>query len=286
MQISLFSKVLADRPLHEAIRRAAEMGFDGVEIMARSPHFPVETPVSEARRLREQLDEYGLSVPCLATYTGGYGDASRAESEDELARLEGFLELSVALDCDLVRHGPNGPQPHEATADDFERAAGWMRRAADLAAEYGRTLAVEIHAGKLTETAESTLRLLELIDRENVGAIHDAGNMFITDDDYGPASVERLGEQLEHVHVKDERRVDDERLPGAFTVDTQRGPRAFQPRLLGDGAVDHEPLVRALEEAGYEGHLTAECHVAQGEGDDVRIAEHELAALRRLTGTH
>ena len=41
---------------------------------------------------------------------------------------------------------------------------------------------MEIHNNSLIETADSALRLLDMIDR-NVGLIHDAGNMYI-DTDY------------------------------------------------------------------------------------------------------
>ena len=50
------------------------------------------------------------------------------------------------------------------------------------------------------ETTESTLRLVDAIDRENVGVIHDASNIFIVDDDFDPASIDRLGDHLAHVH--------------------------------------------------------------------------------------
>jgi sugar phosphate isomerase/epimerase len=281
VKTALFTKIFAERDVDEAIDLAAEIGYDGVEPMGRDPHLGPDTSPERAAEIGDRVDERGLDIPCIATYTGGYVTVSEAEREAELADLEKFLRLADALDCDLLRHGAGGPPVHEATEEDFEMAATWMRRAADLAAEYDKTLAMEIHAHRLTETADSTLKLLEMVDRENVGAIHDAGNMYIVDTDFGPRTVDKLGDKLFHVHVKDERRVDDPSLPGAFELETRHGPELLQPRLLGEGAVDHRPLFRALRDAGYDGYASAECHVPMDDPDaDIDVAEHEREVLR------
>lgn len=284
MKRALFSKIFDDKPLETAIDLTADLGYDGIEIMARDPHLPADTSHERAEELRQRLDRVGLEVPCLATYTGFYDERTDDEAEAQLAEFERYAALAEILDCDLVRHKPGGPPLRDATDEDFERAAGYLRRAADVAAEYDRTVGIEIHAGRLVETADSTARFLDLVDRENVGVIHDAGNMYIVDADHGRESVERLGDSLVHVHVKDLRRTDDPSAEDAFELETNRGEEVFQHRLLGDGDVDHRPLVAALDEAGYEDYLTDECTVTPRDEDgDVEIARRELAALENLT---
>lgn len=280
MEASIFSKVFAETDLETAIRTAAEIGYDGIEIMARDPHLPPDTSRERAEEIESLLDDLALSVPCLATYTGGYSTLSEIESEAELETFERYLEIATILGVDLLRHGAGGPTVREATADDFERAATWLRRAADLAAEYDRQIGLEIHAHTLTETAESTLRLLEMIDRENVGIIHDAGNMLIVDDTYGAASVEKLGDAIDHVHVKDLSRGGDPSFEDAFELETQRGEETFRREILGQGDVDHGPLFQALLEDGYDGHVTTEAFL-QRRGPET-VARHELEMLRAL----
>ncbi|TYL37951.1 sugar phosphate isomerase/epimerase [Natronococcus pandeyae] len=285
IRTALFSKVLRDRSLEEAAELAAEIGYDGFEPMCREPHLGVERSLEEVTAFRDHLDDLGLEVPCLATYSGHYVGKSQSECEAELEKLDTFLEFAEALDCDIVRHGPGGPPVREATDDDYEHAAAWLARAADRAAAYDVTIGIEIHAHTITETVDSTKRLIAEIDRENVGAIHDAGNMYITLDDYGQKSIQKLGDDLAHVHVKDEQRIDDPDRPGAFELETDDGLETFQPRLLGEGSVDHGPLFDALAEAGYDGYVTDECHVPRDDREDEReVAEHELAELRRLLG--
>ena len=70
-----------------------------------------------------------------------------------------------------------------------------------------KRIVLEIHNQSLVETTDSALRLLDLIGDDQVGLIHDAGNMYITDTEFGEESVRHLGSRLFHVHIKDERRI-------------------------------------------------------------------------------
>ncbi|WP_440009684.1 sugar phosphate isomerase/epimerase family protein [Halomicrococcus sp. SG-WS-1] len=282
MQTSVLTKMFGERDLRDACSVAAEVGFDAVELMGRDPHFGVETDDEQARELRAHLDDLGLDVSCVASYTGGYVDMDETECAEQLDRLERFCELADLVDCDMIRHGPRGPPEHHATDTDYDRAVEWMRRAADLADEYDKELLVEIHSVTIIESASTAREFFERVDRDNVGAIHDAGNMYISRTDFGRDSVAELGDWLRHVHVKDELRVADEAL-GTFEMETPAGTELFQPRLLGEGAADHGPLFAALAERDYDGYVVAECHLPPHDAlTDRSIAECELAAMERL----
>lgn len=280
MQTALFTKTFDDRSLEDAIETAVEIGYDGVEIMAREPHFPSDIDTEHVEGIRELLDDYGMGMPCLATYTGGYARKTDAECEAELETLEAFLERAEVLDVDLLRHGAGRPSIREADQDDIERAVTWLRRAADLAAEYNKTLGLEIHSHRLTETAAATMDLIERVDRENIEVIHDAGNMFIADDPFGAESVEAIGDRLAHVHVKDLSRIDDPDQADAFTLETGRGEEVFRREFLGEGDVDHAPLFEALVEREYDGYVTDESTVRRI--DRETVARRELEALEGL----
>jgi L-ribulose-5-phosphate 3-epimerase len=283
MRTALFTKVFSERDLREACAFAADIGYDGVELMGRDPHFSVETTDSEARALKDHLNDLDLDVPCIASYTGNYVGKSDAECEDQLAKLERFCELATILGVDLVRHGPGGPSSYLASEDHYEEGARWLRQAADRAADYGVDLAVEIHSNTIIESADDAVHLLELIDRDNVGAIHDAGNMYISAENHGPESIETLGNWLRHVHMKDEQRVEDTDSPAGFEQETRRGRECFEAMLLGEGDTDPGAVCEALVAAGYDGYVTDECHVPPTDDrDDIDIAEHEYTELKRL----
>lgn len=173
------TSVFGEQGLYDACSVAADVGFDAVKLMGRDPHFGPETIDARARELRGHLDDFGLDVSCVATYMGGYVDRMDSECEAELDALERFCELAEAVGCDRIRHAPDGPPEFRAEEADYERAATWMRSAADLAAKHDMELLVEIHALKILETPAMTRDFLERVSRENVKAIHDAGNMYI-----------------------------------------------------------------------------------------------------------
>jgi sugar phosphate isomerase/epimerase len=281
MQPALYSRVLGDRSVADAVETTAAAGYPGFDLMARAPHLPGDADREQVDALGRTLDDHELGLACVTTYTGGYVGRTEEECEADLAELEPYLEAADALGCDLLRHGPDGPPPYEATDDDFEQAARWMRRAADLAAEYDKRLGIEIHAKKICETTDATLDLIERIDRDNVGAIHDAGNLYIADAPYGAESIEALGDRLFHVHVKDLERVQQASHPDTSTIGTRHGDEHFRSTLLGDGDVEYDRVFDALADGGYDGYVTAE----QPPLEDVpgeAVAEHELAELNRL----
>ncbi|MFC6993473.1 sugar phosphate isomerase/epimerase family protein [Haladaptatus sp. GCM10025707] len=289
MQTAILTKVFSDQSLQDACRLAADIGYDGVELTGSANHLGPETTLDEARDLREHLDDLGLTVPCIATYTGGYVGKSDAERQAELDELEHYCELADVLDVSLIRHGPGGPGSYKATDADYETAAEWYQKAADVAADHGKALGIEIHSNTLVESSEDALRFLDMVDCDNVGAIHDAGNMYISHVPSGAESVQKLGDRLCHVHVKDERAVPDGDGEGRFEIDTRKGMGWYEPTLLGEGDTDHDAVVETLAEMGYDGYLTNECHIPPSASlTDEEIAREEyerLTALIEAAGT-
>ena len=82
---------------------------------------------------------------------------------------------------------------------DFDAVADATREAAGAAAEHGIELGFEFHHGTLTDTVESTLRLLDLVDRANVTTYWQPPLDVSTED--AVAGLARLGERVCAVHV-------------------------------------------------------------------------------------
>jgi sugar phosphate isomerase/epimerase len=272
--------VLKDRPLEEVITIAEEIGYEGIELRAREPHLPPETKERRAKEIKKALEEAGLPVTCIASYTHYRPDFSNAEAQKERDDFRRFVDLAVILNAPIVRHNPAGSETH-ATDDDYKFAAEWYNEICEVAAEGDASVGIEIHNGSLVESAESCRKLIDMTGRDNLGAIHDAGNMYISGSDFGEQSVEVLGDKLIHVHVKDELRVKDPNLPGAFKCTTMNGEETFVATLLGEGGADHFPLFKALAKRGYTGYLSAECHMTVGK-KDVEVARHEYRQMMEL----
>ncbi len=279
MKISMFTLIFRNRSIGQAMRLSKELGYEGIELWGMEPHISANSTQERAEEIRELAEELELEIAGIGAYVGGFSTLSDTECESQVEDLKKYFTVMDWLGCELIRVGPGGPNAFLAQDYHYAKAAHWMQKCGDLASEHNVRLAMEIHNGSLIETVEGAERLLAMINRENVGLIHDAGNMYITGTDYGEESVRRLGEKIFHVHVKDELRIDDESLPGSFKNLTQNGTELFQQQMLGKGGVDHLPLFKALKEMGYSGYLSTECHAAK---PDLYRAEKDLKEIQRL----
>lgn len=259
MKYAAFTGPFMAHSMHETIRIIKELGFDGIEIACREPHLAPETSKQRVLEMKQLIEEAGLEVPALAGYLGRFSTESDAECEKTVQAFEKLLAHAVTLGAKMVRVSPGGPNGFKANDYHYMKAAHWLDRCAEAAKPYGIDIVLEIHNQTIIETAEECRKLRGLIQSENVGFIHDAGNMFITDTDYGRESVVQLGDTLKHVHVKDVKRVAQVGEPGTFKNLTKHGEESFMLCRLGEGEADHQPLFDALAETGYDGWISLEC---------------------------
>jgi sugar phosphate isomerase/epimerase len=275
MKVILFTGVFRNEPFEPVARKAAEIGYDGLELRALS-HLKPDYSTEQVKEVKHIADHYGLLIPVIySNVTGNYEKVSDKEAEEKLDLLKRYTEWAQMLGAGMVFHVPGGPAPDQASEADYDRAAFWLTKAADIMAEGHIRMVMEIHHRGLVETIDSTLKLLGKIQRDNAGAILDPGNMANAGEEYGANAVARLGRHIFHVHAKDIR----------YYSSKQENPKAkeYQGRyhtvaLMGEGHVDHKPAYRALMEAGYDGYVSLEAQV-----DGVtpeRIAEHEYRMFR------
>ncbi|MFB4329998.1 sugar phosphate isomerase/epimerase family protein [Paenibacillus sp. CR_12] len=259
MKIAAFSGSLIDYSIHEAMSITAELGFDGIEIACREPHLSPEASLPRVREMKALADGHGLEIPALAGYMGHFSISGDAECAGAYDQFMGLLERAVMLEAGMIRIFQGGPNAFLAEDYHYAKAAFWIRKCAEEARAAGKRIVLEIHNQSLVETTDSALRLLDLIGDDQVGLIHDAGNMYITDTEFGEESVRQLGSRLFHVHIKDERRIGQGGAPGTFKNLTRHGEEFFLQCRLGEGEVDHGGLLRGLREQRYAGWLTLEC---------------------------
>ncbi len=281
MKFAAFSAIFKDYSIQEAMQLTQLLGLDGIEIAAREPHLSATTSAPRLRETRRVADALGLEIPAIAGYMGRFSTAGDAECEQALDEFKRILAAAGELGASMIRVFPGGPNAFLAEDYHYAKSAHWLNRCAEEAGKQGVNILLEIHNISLTETVESSLRLLDRMEYDNVGLIHDAGNMYITDTDYGRRSVERLGKHLFHVHVKDELRVEAAGAPGTFVNLTHRGEEAFLQCRMGEGAVDHGPLFEALTDSGYAGWVTFECFAPYPPYERL---EHDFRFVRGLLG--
>jgi inosose dehydratase len=118
------------------------------------------------------------------------------------------------------------------------------------AEELGVELLLETH-GPVTDSVDAMEALLDALGHEDtVGVCLDTGNSWLggaEPTDY----VERFGGRIKHVHWKDMGREWEEKRGALFGC-------GMATIALGDGVIDLPAIVRALEDAGFDGATTLE----------------------------
>lgn len=276
MKVSLFSGMFKAFPLETAIRSAAAIGYDGIEIMVGfgADHLDVKCTPERAAEIRRIAADQNLAICQIYTTLGGNvlgGQKQQAQGLDDVAR---FLDIGDAMSCKMIKVTAGRLKDSAFKEDEARTVADWIARACDRAAKHDARITAEIHFGQYCETVDMAMRMIGLVDRPNFGVIHDAGNLHISGDSYGEESVRRLGRRIFHVHIKDMVRAatDD-----ATAHDYPAG--RYKRALLNEGNVDHLSLLRGLKAIHYPGYLSCE---ATGGDDPTAVAKHEYAEVQKL----
>jgi len=120
---------------------------------------------------------------------------------------------------------------------DLERNLQIMTRLADITRQYDLTLALE---NCLPGDMEHIIRLVDKINRPDVGINLDTGHYFVTKEGDIAECIRRLGKRLVTLHLHDNfGHHDDHQAPGF-------------------GCIDWPSVVKALKESPYEGPLMLE----------------------------
>lgn len=155
-------------------------------------HVPVGD-VARAREVGRQTREAGLSVTA-------YGSYYRLGSDDAQASLfPRVLESAVALGAPTVRVWAGGKSSSETSPPERDGIVADAFRVADLAREAGVRICLEYHAGTLTDTRESVLRLMEEISHPRVDFLWQPAPGETAEE--GVTRLREVSPRLGHTHI-------------------------------------------------------------------------------------
>jgi sugar phosphate isomerase/epimerase len=228
-----------------------ELGYDGVG------HIWLDRV---AERI-ESLDKVGLrlyQITMTVDLTPGK-PAYDSRFKDVLALVKG---RNVQFDL-LI----GGGRPSDSALDD--RAVAILREMSDLAGGSGAQLLLYPHMSNWVERIEDAVRVVEKVDRPNVGVMFNLCHWLRVDPSRDYRSL------LEHAMP----RLWAVSINGADIHDDKPGwDHYIQP--LDRGSFDLATFLKTLDELGYKGPIGLQCY---GIGGDAR--EHltrSMAAWRRL----
>lgn len=242
------------------LAKVKEIGFDGIELPAMNlADAAVDT-------LRAELEDAG--VPCVAIRGGGGAAHPRVAAANK-KRMEEAVRFAAKIGASVVNstvttppRDPGGKGTYRgesvsqgssryASITDYEHTANAVTDVANIAADLGVEISIEVHQNSIADNSWSALHLLELIDASNVGINPDLGNIYWTYDIPEESCEEAIVALAPHVnywHCKSLCRVHIPDLETAIYVQVP----------LPDGEIDYRFAIAALLDAGYEGYLAIE----------------------------
>ena len=287
-KITLSGQMFDSLSVFEHLSAAADYRYDGIEL--RSTHINPSSSQEKKDAVKAYMARKGIRVTCISCFVGDFGLLDDEECQKTLETFKKWLDIAEEFNAPIVRMWPAWVESAAAQEPVYVRAALWMRKCADLAREKGIRIAMEMHHGTILDTAESSLKLLEMIGRDNVGLIVDPVNLYQVPVRDIPACVKQLKDHIFDVHIKDIIRLSSPAHRGCFRYDfyaehigrfTRVVPPAqarddyYAHRRIGMGGVDWPAIIDALEEIGYDGCLAVE---SVSENDAYMPAGRELAA--------
>ncbi|MGD9505392.1 MAG: sugar phosphate isomerase/epimerase family protein [Syntrophobacteraceae bacterium] len=259
--------------LADSIRALAEIGYEGVEIMADAPHaFPAALTEADIEAIRETLRSNGVAISNVNAFMHhADGDtyhptwiendpALRAKRVDYTLRC---IDLAAALGAKTISTEPGGPLEGGMTAEEgFRIYREGLAAVEERAREKGVRILIEPEPDLLIENSAQFLRMHKELDPAVFGLNFDIGHFYCVGED-PKALVRELQGCTSHYHLED-----------------IASTRKHHHLMLGEGAIDIPGVLRSISDAGYDGFVTVELYTY--EDQPIEAARQAFAYLKSL----
>jgi sugar phosphate isomerase/epimerase len=289
--VTLFTGQFADIPLEQLAEKAAEWGYDGLELCCWGDHVDVARAAKSknyARSRREILAKHGLKLYAISNHLAGQlvcdpnddarsdpfapksckGDAA-AKRKWAVQEMKLTARAAHNIGVDVV-NGFTGssiwhmlysfPPVSDAMIDaGFAYFAKMWNPILKVFDTCGVKFALEVHPTEIAFDTLTAQRALEALDHRNTfGFNFDPSHLHWQMVD--PVQfIRAFPERIYHVHMKDAALQLDGRT-GILASHLNFGQpgRGWDFRSPGRGGIDFEEIIRALNEISYAGPLSVE----------------------------
>lgn len=243
MKVSVSTAVYGMAPLDKIIFRAAELGFDGVELTA-ALHIPVETTPQRRREVKGWIQSAGVECSALHYIFDGSIRLSSTDPEEMKRSLEYMCKvIDVASDVETktIIVGSGGKtrsiDPDQDRNESIKCMADVIQKSGEYAEKKGVVLAMEAinrYETNFLNTLEESVNFVNMVDHPNVRTMADTYHMNIEEVD-SAAVIRKYGHTLANLHLADSNR-----------------------QAPGEGHFDFPSIARALKEIHFDQYCSFE----------------------------
>ncbi len=262
-------------PTLEALDKAQSLGMNGVQIRVTDGELAPENLTPEKRReLLKAVKDRGLTVSALCGDIGRFDDPEI--NPGRIERSKRILDLAKELETNVVTTHI-GVVPGDSSHPRY----AIMQDACGELARYADSLDAHFAIETGPETAATLKGFLDGLHSTGVAVNLDPANFVMVTGDDPVQAVHTLKDYIVHTHAKDGRRlryVEPEIVYGLAEED-MLGSSSFIELPLGQGDVDFQNYLKALDDIGFKGFLTIEREVGDDPAKDIATAVDFLREL-------
>lgn len=252
MKFAFSSNAFLRTTLLETIRILSAIGYDGIEIMADTPHaFPAALSEKDILGIRRETERCGIAISNINAFMhhadGDTYHPSWIENDPRLRtkRVDYTLrciELANKLGANNISTEPGGPLEQMNRDEALKVFVEGLQSVAEKAKKERVRILIEPEPGLLIENSEQFLEIIELLDPDVFGVNFDIGHFYCVGED--PSKLIAL--MKKHIHH--------------FHLEDIAATREHHHLMLGDGSIDLPDVLNSIRTSGYNGFVTVELY--------------------------
>lgn len=266
-------------PTDEAIKTAAELGANGIQMYSTSGDHAPENLTADARReLLKKVKDTGMVFSALCGDLGkGFGNP--VLNPELIEKSKRIIDLALDLETNIVTTHI-GVVPEDKNHLRYEIMQKACYELSEYATKMGAFFAVETGP----EKAVVLKSFLDSLGSRGVRVNLDPANLVMVTADDPVKAVETFGDYIVHTHAKDGVNLHPCNPEYVYRV-LHPVPAEFEniqhyrEMPLGQGAVPFKEYLGALERIGYKGFLTIEREVGDNPIEDIKTAVEFIKKL-------
>ncbi len=249
-------------PLMQAIDYAKNLGVDGVQIYATCGELAPEniTPTI-IKEVKDKINSNNLVISALCGDFGGSGFTMEEENQDRIEKTKRIIDLALELNTNIITTHI-GIIPEEKQSRQRKIMLNACEQISRYANDMGATFAIETGPEKAIILKE----FLDEIQTGGIGVNMDPANLVMVAGDDPVQAVYTLKEYIVHTHAKDGIKLSKNGSPKSENQNN------YLETPLGQGKVDFDGYLKALNDIGYHGFLTIEREVGDNPIQDIAMA--------------
>jgi len=256
VQIGILTAPFGREPVENAVKFAAEIGVDAVEIATGrgSAHFDAVNATDEdCAALKQLVGSNGLAISNLAHYRQVFSEDPEEEARNA-EDTKAVIDTAARLGAPVVGILAGMPFAGKSRLELIEeRVPGFWSPIAAYAGERGIKLAMENWFATLLLGLDTFEAIFRAVPDESFGLNFDPSHLYWQGIDY-LAAVEQFADRIFHTHAKDTEVLEHK----LRHVGNQADRGWWRYVIPGFGGIDWGQYVARLRSNGYDGCLSIE----------------------------